>query len=343
MRFTINHSKTGNLLLWLIFSCLGNLHSQTGEYYRKIHLAENKVIVEKYDEAIPLYTDAFLWIESPFLKDLHNALLCAVKYDDKISAKVFIDEIVKYDVDTHFYYKSDKLKELHADKELYHYFKSQLNAKHSSPNTACSFYTKLLALDQSIRTTCKEINTNYYAICGEEIKLLDSVNLEKLENFFLSYGVPGDINLCKTNPSRSPEYYLIIEHNLQWGRNNLESLLIEAVESYKIHPLLFSKSRDYFNESYLKQPAWYGLGYTIKVADRLFVFDVPTKSKDSINAHRKAIHLEPIDEYNSKVIFQYHHPEFCLIYPGLFFSFDAGPDMEKELAEKWSDFEVFKK
>ncbi len=62
---------------------------------------------------------------------------------------------------------------------------------------------------------------------------------------------------------------------MQWGRDNLDSILFEAVENYKLHPLLYSNLRDYYNESYLKQSVKFGLGYSIKLSDRLFVFDVP--------------------------------------------------------------------
>jgi hypothetical protein len=342
MRFTISLFRPVHLWLLFAISCLETLYSQPGEYYRMIHQAENKVVAENYAQAIPLYKEAFQSIPSPFLKDLHNALLCALKDNDSANAKVFIDEIVKFDVDTNFYFKSTSLKDLHANEKLYAYLKSQLSIKESTINIDCSFFKKRLALDQSIRQTCKELNSNYYAICSDEIKLLDSVNLAKLENFFLSYGVPADINLCNTNPFKTPDYFLIVNHNMQWGRNNLELLLFEAIEAYRLHPLLYSHLRDYYNESYLKQPAWYGMGYNIKLGDRLFVLDVPVEIQESINERRKAIHLDPIDEYNNKVIFQYRHPEFCLIYPHLFFTLDAGPEMEKELAEGWKEFEVFK-
>ena len=342
MRLTISLSKPGCLLLLLVFPFLGKLYAQPGEYYRKIHLAESKVLLENYTQAIPLYKEAFRSIPSPFLKDLHNALLCALKEKEITVVKEFLDEMVKYDVDTNFYFKSTSLIDLRADEMLFSYLKSKLNAKESTPNIDCSFFKKRLALDQSIRQTCKELNSNYYAICSDEIKLIDSVNLAKLENFFLSYGVPADINLCNTNPSTTPDYFLIINHNMQWGRNNLDSILLDAVESYRLHPLLYSHLRDYFNESYLKQPAWYGMGYNIKLGNRLFVLDVPDEAQKSINERRRAIHLDSISEYNNKVIFQYRHPEFCLIYPHLFFTLDAGPEFEKELAEKWKDSEVFK-
>ena len=343
MRKSMSISKVIQLMLLLLaLTARGMLHSQTGDYYRMIHVAESKVVIEEYNEAIPLYQEAFNSNPSPFLKDLHNALLCSIKENDTISAKLFIDKIVKFDIDTAFYNRSEKGKELRDSENLYAYYKNQLSTKEPYFNLDCSFYKKMLALDQSIRTSCKELNSNYYAICGDEIKLLDSAILTKLENYFLTYGIPGEIDLCHVNPSNFPDYFLVVKHNMQWGRNPLDSILSNAVKNYKTHPQLYIDLADYYNESYLKQSALYGLGYTIKLGDRLFVFDVPTTLKQAIDDNRKSVFLDPIDEYNKKVIFQYRHPEFLLIYPSLSFTLNADPDMEKELALKWKENEVFK-
>ncbi len=342
MRLTRSLSKPGSLVLLFVITVLGKFYAQPGEYYKAIHLAENEVILEKYGDAVPLYKKAFDINSRPFIKDLHNALLCAIKAGEHSSAKEFIDEILKFDIDTNFYYKSHTLEELHSSNELYTYFKNQLTSRGLYLKSGCKYYEKLLALDQSIRTTCKEFNTNYYAICGDEIKLLDSLNLQSLYNHFSSYGVTDDIDLCQINPSLSPSYFLVIKHNMQWGRKPLDSILSDATANYRLHPQLYSDLVDYYNESYLKQPALYGMGYHIKLGDRLFVFDVPSESKLSINASRQAIYLDSIEEFNNKVKFQYQHPEFFLIYPGLLATLDAGPEMEKELAEKWKDLEVFR-
>lgn len=342
MRLTISLSKSGSLLLLFVITGLGRLHAQPGEYYRAIYQAENEVILEKYKDAIPIYKKAFDINSRPFIKDLHNALLCSIKAGEHLSAKEFIDEILKFDIDTNFYYKSHTLKELHSSPELYTYFQSQLRSHRILMKSGCQYFEKLLALDQSIRETCRQINTNYYALCGEEIKLLDSLNLLSLRNYFTLYGVPMDIALCQINPSFYPSYFLVIKHNMQWGRNSLDSLLSDAMLNYRLHPQLYGDLVDYYNESYHKQSAMFGRGYNIKLGERLFIFDVPDEIESAINASRAAIYLDPIEAFNNKVKFQYLHPEFFLIYPGLLATFDAGTEIENELAEKWKDSEVFK-
>jgi tetratricopeptide (TPR) repeat protein len=155
MRLTRSLSKSGSLLLLFVITGLGNFYAQPGEYYKAIHLAENEVILEKYGDAVPLYKKAFDINSRPFIKDLHNALLCSIKAGEHSSAKEFIDEILKFDIDTNFYFHSDRLEEMHSSSELYTYFKSQFKSRGLIFKTGCKYYEKLLALDQSIRTTCK--------------------------------------------------------------------------------------------------------------------------------------------------------------------------------------------
>jgi hypothetical protein len=330
------------IFLILVVLCSSwKIIAQGADYYSIVHAAEKNVIAENYKEAVLHYKEAFTLI-SPFLKDLHNALLCAVKANDMTSAKGFIDEYIHYDIDTHYLFRSEALKDLRANESLWAYTTSRLTIHRQTSRSDCTFFTRLFALDQSIRGACREINTNYYGLCGQEIKLLDSVILLQLENYFKTNEVPADIERCNTIPSSFPDYFLIINHNMQWGWNPLDSVLTDAVKKYKLHPLLYAHLADYFNESYLKEPAVYGEGYNIKLADRLFVFDVPEDLETIINESRKSIFLDPIEEYNLKVIFQYRHPEFYLIYPFLMATLDAGPEMEQELALKWKDIEVHK-
>lgn len=342
MPSTSFYAKTGGLILWLILHSIMVANSQSGDYYSIVNEAENEVLLEKYGDAIPLYKKAFEINPMPFPKDLHNALLCSIKSEDEASSKAFIDKILQFDIDTIFYHTSDKLQELHASSELYGYFNSQLKNRVHYFKMNCRYYDKLFALDQTIRQTCKEINTNYYAECGEEIKLLDSLNLLSLQKHFNAYGVPCEVEFCQINPSAAPPYLLVVKHNMQWARNSLDSILLNAINDFRLHPQLYSDMVDYYNESTLKKPAVFGLGYNIKLGDRLFVWDVPAELKSTINASRNSIHLDSIEVYNAKVIFQYRHPEFLLIYPQLLATLDAGPEMEKELAEKWKDIEVFR-
>ena len=125
---------------------------------------------------------------------------------------------------------------------------------------------------------------------------------------------------------------------MQWGKNDLDSILLESINNYKIHPLLYSDLKDYYRESYLKIDPVYGLSYNVKLGDRLFIF--PAKDNAEIDKNRASIFLDSIAEYNRKVVFQYKNPEYFLIYPRLLPTLDAGVEMEKELAEQWKEFEV---
>jgi len=366
------------IIFFLSIHSFENIYSQ-GEYYSIINEAEKLIVENNQMEAIGYYNKAFIINTSPFIKDVHNALICALKSKNVISSKVFIDILLEFDLDTNFYYKSPKLIDLHDNFELYEYFKNGIINRPIVNRSKCAEFKLLLALDQSIRNACREINSNYYRICGNEIRALDSLILLKLKlhlkengvpsdrslclinsNYYRicgneiraldslillklklhlkENGVPSDRSLCLINSSSTPAYVGIIEHSMQWGKNDLDSILLESINNYKIHPLLYSDLKDYYRESYLKIDPVYGLSYNVKLGDRLFIF--PAKDNAEIDKNRASIFLDSIAEYNRKVVFQYKNPEYFLIYPRLLPTLDAGVEMEKELAEQWKEFEV---
>lgn len=325
------------IIFFLSIHSFENIYSQ-GEYYSIINEAEKLVVENNQMEAIGYYNKAFIINTSPFIKDVHNALICALKSKNVISSKVFIDILLEFDLDTNFYYKSPKLIDLHDNFELYEYFKNGIINRPIVNRSKCAEFKLLLALDQSIRNACREINSNYYSICGNEIRALDSLILLKLKLHLKENGVPSDRSLCLINSSSTPAYVGIIKHSMQWGKNDLDSILLESINNYKIHPLLYSDLKDYYRESYLKIDPVYGLSYNVKLGDRLFIF--PAKDNAEIDKNRASIFLDSIAEYNRKVVFQYKNPEYFLIYPRLLPTLDAGVEMEKELAEQWKEFEV---
>jgi len=325
------------IIFFLSIHSFENIYSQ-GEYYSIINEAEKLIVENNQMEAIGYYNKAFIINTSPFIKDVHNALICALKSKNVISSKVFIDILLEFDLDTNFYYKSPKLIDLHDNFELYEYFKNGIINRPIVNRSKCAEFKLLLALDQSIRNACREINSNYYRICGNEIRALDSLILLKLKLHLKENGVPSDRSLCLINSSSTPAYVGIIEHSMQWGKNDLDSILLESINIYKIHPLLYSDLKDYYRESYLKIDPVYGLSYNVKLGDRLFIF--PAKDNAEIDKNRASIFLDSIAEYNRKVVFQYKNPEYFLIYPRLLPTLDAGVEMEKELAEQWKEFEV---
>jgi len=325
------------IIFFLSIHSFENIYSQ-GEYYSIINEAEKLIVENNQMEAIGYYNKAFIINTSPFIKDVHNALICALKSKNVISSKVFIEILLEFDLDTNFYYKSPKLIDLHDNFELYEYFKNGIINRPIVNRSKCAEFKLLLALDQSIRNACREINSNYYRICGNEIRALDSLILLKLKLHLKENGVPSDRSLCLINSSSTPAYVGIIKHSMQWGKNDLDSILLESINNYKIHPLLYSDLKDYYRESYLKIDPVYGLSYNVKLGDRLFIF--PAKDNAEIDKNRASIFLDSIAEYNRKVVFQYKNPEYFLIYPRLLPTLDAGVEMEKELAEQWKEFEV---
>jgi hypothetical protein len=232
------------------------------------------------------------------------------------------------------------MKLLHANSELMELFCFKITSRNINTRD-CIGQRKIKALDQSIRKACREVHSNYYQLCGEEIKLLDSITYSILAETLKREGVPSDFDECLSIPANAPYYYLIQLHNNQWSRVGLDSLLLRGVEQCKLHPQLYANLMDHFRSSFNNQEASYGLGYAVKLGERLFVFDVPKEYSDKINPQRKIISLDSIGAYLNKIKYQYRHPEYILVYPTMVPTLDLGADREKELAEKWKDLEVF--
>src|SRR5690606_28454159 len=136
--------------------------------------------------------------------------------------------------------------------------------------------------------------------------------------------------------------YLVLKHNLQWGRRDLDSLLYVGIENNLFHPQWYSDLSEYYHQSYLlSKESLFGLGYNIRIDNRLFIFPMEAVLKEKINRARSSIHLEDIDTFHQKVIFQRNNPEFYLIYPGLLSSLDVEGDLAKKLLADWAQYEVY--
>lgn len=310
-------------------------------YYSLVYSAEKALIENHKDQALDQYMKAFSVLDRPFLKDLHNAFILSLQLSDQPTSELLIGRLVQYDIDTNFYFKSEKAQLLQANEELMRFFHSELNSRSAIPRN-CIDQLKLKALDQAIRASCREVNRNYYRLCGDEIKVLDSITYSILTRTFHSEGVPGDFDECKSVPGNAPYYYLIQLHNNQWSRVNLDSFLFRGVTQCRFHPQLYAELVDHYRNSFNNQKGLYGSGYAVKLGERLFVFDVPKEYSDKINPERRRISLDSLEDHLSKVVYQYRHPEYLLIYPILIPTLDVGKDREMQLADKWKDREVFR-
>lgn len=312
--------------------------SQTREYFNHVYKAESLIMEAEYAGALGEYITAFDFNGAPYLKDLHNALLCSRISDKKDSQRLLVEILATYCLDPKYIEHSVVGQLLKQDSSLN--FAEEPDATlRNCPNA--EFFTKLQTIDQSVRQACKSLSGNYYALCGEEIRQLDSLNLDNLKQFFNNHSIPGNTEDINGHPSKPPSYFLTVKHNLQWGRTQVIPDLLKAVTENKFHPQLYADLIDYYNPSFLKIAAVYGTNMHCALRNRMFLFQADENDEGKINKMREELFLEPIHIYNQKLAFQFFHPEFYFVYPATIFRFDTNEQEEKMLAEKWKALEAF--
>ncbi len=322
------------LQLLLVLSTL--LLSPSEDYFQTIYKAEDCLLSFNYQGAVKNYETAFALEGAPFLKDVHNALICAIRCKDNPKIELFVTYMSKFNIAKEYLDQpvfTDSLK----NEPVWVFMKETL---YKEKKTTSELYTKLdslYVLDQDIREQCKQIATNYYSVCNDTILYIDSINLIALTAVIDKFGFPGDDVYSNYLPGNLPEFLWIIGHNKTQIRQIIAPQLEAAVTNLSFHPQLFSFIWGGNNDVYQYQE--FGLGYSILLDNELYVFNLTDqKFKDKININRKKFLLDDLDTYNEKIKFQYFNPEFKLLYSILFFSIDGFDQETKEmLATKWKD------
>ncbi len=85
-------------MIQLIIIVFNLIFSPTEEYFHFIYKAENCILLYKYEEASKDYETAFSFEEMPFLKDVHNALICSIKCNDTTRIKLFVSQFSKFNL-----------------------------------------------------------------------------------------------------------------------------------------------------------------------------------------------------------------------------------------------------
>jgi hypothetical protein len=325
-----------NLILILI-----NLVFSPGkEYFYYIYKAEDCIITFNYSEAMNNYETAFASEELPFLKDVHNALVCSIKCNDTAKIKLFCSYLSKFNI-SEDYLNIPLFKDSINNQFITEYISEALNKKNIKTQELYVVLDSLYQQDQSIREQCKKISSNYYSVCKDTILYVDSLNLVRLVSEIDKFGFPKENEISNYMPGIMPNFLWVICHNKTKISQIITPVLEDAVSNFSLHPQLLSFIWGGNEDSF--QYLEFGLGYSIQLNGQLYVFELTDLTiKDKINLNRKKYMLEDLDSYNKKIKFQYFNKEFVLLYPILFTTFLADAETTEMLAEKWKDAKVTK-
>jgi|GEM_PF-1355202 len=340
-----------SLLFPLLALVLFPLHDEIDEsssasrYFSTIYAAENLLMDGEHEEALKLYSKAFHQDSEErilFIKDLHNALMLAYQSGSTRYFERFLYHLKDFDVDKSFF-RTVGYEEI-GDSEFSPLVKTFFeNKPERDPNSqVCSVFERLVVLDKSIRSACREkYGGGLYTHCGEEIALLDSLILDQLTAYFKAYGIPRESEFCNINKAFSPPYKLIIRHNLQWCRLEIVDYLKPQIGT--IHPqvlasILNSSHNDRCVGAESKDP--WGFGYQLRLGNHLYVGEIPEEYIQEVNQNRKALHLDKVQDFHRKIIFQDFNPEYHFVHSRFTPLIDADPGKINSLREKFADWKV---
>lgn len=313
-------------------------------YFNKVYSAEMHLITGNNEKSMELYVSAFDFGKGQkiiFLKDLHNALMLAYQNENYHYFEKFLYYLNSFDVDSSFF-QSVGYENIGESgfSTLAHTFFDNKQTMESRPSV-CSFFKRLMVLDQSIRNACREEYGNYYRFCGEEIALLDSLVLVQLLGYFNAYGIPTDSEFCNMTRYSTPSYRILIRHNLQWCRTEIIDYLKTKI-GY-IHPQILADILNRLNNnpcdgSEIKDPL--GLSYHVRLGADLYIIEPDEELIEGINKNRLSLHLDNLTDFHNKLRFQELNPEYILFYPVLIRGIDGSSDFINSLRNDFKDYKV---
>lgn len=278
-------------------------------YFDLVNKAEIAICQSNYKTGLGYYQKAFRFHHEPFTKDYHNALICSVYNKDYKTAKECYIKLAERN-----YYLFDLREALSDIVDLKEWKK--LESLDIPVKINFEYQEKLEALvkrDQDIRNySIKKNPNNHYEHNKDTIMYIDSLNLAEFKELVKEYGFPTEDKIGNTY------YTLILLHNLQWKRNNLNDFLYQETQKGNFHPYRYAKLYDYWVHNYNEEGLGKGEHYMIEVAfminDQFFIEYTPQKQE--INEFRKNIYIESLDDYYTQINFTRNNHLFKFVAKG---------------------------
>ncbi len=316
----------------LIFFLLLVIRSNKPSYYSEIHEAESHVINFNYEKAFDKYDRIFSQGTIYYIKDAHNAFICARKLGDDEKIERAVDYLKRFHLDEKYIARYPELK--------YSSHNALDSTLVSHREDVSDFLDSLFHDDQQPRVDCKKYHKNYNAACKEKFIVVDSINLKRFEEFVNVNTFPNESHLSECIPGNLPKFYVILLHNSGLRGIYLREILHTQVLGYNFHPQLLADLDEACLDTMKRKT--YGLGNAIILNGNLYTFPLEEDNPGlvEINSKRDKIMLEDLNTYLKKVEFQFFHPEFRLIYGFLIKDFKAGAEMTQVLSTKWADCKV---
>ncbi|MCJ8164769.1 hypothetical protein MKJ04_07930 [Pontibacter sp. E15-1] len=289
-------------------------------YHPVVQEAEAGILAGDYAQALDTYRKAFAAVPLPFAKDYYNAAVCAWKLNDTKQTLDYLEQLVLKGVSLPYLERQQVFDSLRTTRKwkkfVRRYPKRRRKFEESLNKELRADLDELYARDQYFREAA-----GGWRVHGDTIRKIEAANVAHLLAWTEQYGYPGEnlIGVADTL-EQLPRFSIVIQRQTKARKGyDFTALLTKAVQEGRMAPQPVAYLLD--------QQAgrnMYGSKAFVKVScskcpedeqqPRFMVEKMSDSDVDRINENRKALGLEPLEEYKKKVLFGLQQEEFRLAY-----------------------------
>ncbi|MBX2841771.1 MAG: exocyst complex component Sec6 family protein [Flammeovirgaceae bacterium] len=326
-----------NLLLFLfIFLIAFSTYSQkvdySKHYYPNINQAELLLISEKHDKALEHYVIAFKNVPTPYARDIFNAAVCGTLIGDYETAFKLLEQLIIKGTAITFLKSMDVFSPLVNDLRWETFVQNYPRNRKKYLQTINLPLRKELewmaAMDQHFR-----LKDNGMAVYQDTIAQIDQSNINRFNGIIEKFGFPGEDLIGVDNPVSAPPYHTILNHlchkaSLGQGKGiaEINFPLQEFVKYGKLSPYRFANFIDQQGRPIYGNTVFYRLDNS----PELRVLNIGEKSLKKFNKNRASIGLEPLENYQKKVLFALKDTRFIFNFNGSIVALNGMSQEEKD-------------
>ncbi|MDR2836350.1 MAG: hypothetical protein LBV69_09220 [Bacteroidales bacterium] len=278
-------------VLTIVFAILSGFNSFSQDdiflnYYENVNIAEMNIVNKKLDSAIYFYDLAFPLTEKPMVKDIHNALMCAVSIKNNSKTQDYLEKITLKNLNPNYYkrYKLTKYLTKNQFKNIKERYKRKINSY------VYQFLDSLQNEDQKIRTQENYLKFHYKIIAT------DTSNYNCYIKFLENNDFPDESQTINyPNQQRIDNilfhHWFQTTHWFQMQKNNVDSLIIKQIKEFNIANYHYANFYDIRNGSFVGKPN-YGMVFFVKYKHNVKLLNFSKEDLIQINKNRKDLGLD---------------------------------------------------
>ncbi len=309
--------KTFLSIFFLFITCHSFSQNNYLLYHKLIYYAEEKILEEKYSDALNIYDSAFVIYEKKFSKDIYNAAICAAILDDKIKSKKYLFELSDYGIRyIHIIHRAIFRKAL-KNTSCSFYLDYIKNRKKQMNNFSFSnhkhFLDSLVFLDHQFR-----IKKGSYKIFSDTIKKIDSINIILLKNYLLKNEFPNEKQYKIQYPNELYNPWVILRHYFthKIKDDTLPNILYSNVINGNLHINIYYDFLDQQPKKDITKKFCNTLIFEYN--DALYEKDYSMEMIQQINQNRLNVGLDSYSDYRKKLLYNKLNGKYPFIFNNIF-------------------------